>query len=378
MSSEDRIAAVRAVTVALPIPRPLQLGAMRIDCRRYVVVRVDTADGVTGWAAALSRDCPVAAIVNDVLAPLLSGADSAQLETAIDRCRRATVAAGRVGLVARAISLVEIALWDARGKRAGQPVWRLLADGDHDYRPAELPVVLVAAYPSDETVEEVAERLGDLARRGYGLLKLSRRSDPATTRTTLAGIGAELPEGAKLVVDAGWWWTDADEATAELKEWAGSAPLAWVEDPLVPEDIDGYARIVASGLAPIGAGDELTDPRVAAALVERAGVHVARIEAPCIGGLGAAVTAARRAAASGASVSLHVYPEIHAHVAVAVGGAVTVETFATADNPWDPASRLWLGSPDPHAGLLPVPTAPGLGYDIDTELVAAHLEGPGW
>src|SRR3954454_21344642 len=122
----DPIAEVRAVTTQLDLPRPLQLGSMHIAHRAYAVVTVRTESGLVGKAFALSRDAPVAAVANEQLAPVLVGRDSDLVAARFDDCFRATIASGRVGVVMRALSLVDVALWDLKGQRAGLPLWRLL------------------------------------------------------------------------------------------------------------------------------------------------------------------------------------------------------------------------------------------------------------
>lgn len=362
-TADDRIATVEATTVTLPIPRPLRLGSSTITQRRYAVVRVSTTDGLRGEAFALSRDTPVAATVRELLAPMLVGRPADAIAATGDALFRGALAGGRVGTFMRALSLVDIALWDIKGKRAGLPVWRLLGGGE-----PEVGCMLVAGYPTGEPSEELGEHVAACAREGHRLLKVARAASPDDTRRLLATAAEGFDDETAVVVDAGWWWRTAREAAAELRTWADAAPLAWVEDPLVPEDTDGYATLCAEQVAPIGVGDELTDRHAARRLLG-ARLAVLRIDAMAIGGITGARHVAALAEGAGVPVSYHVYPELHVHLAAGLPGGGLVETFGAADNPFDPAARLLTGGPRFEPSRAIASEAPGLGIELDDDLV---------
>ncbi|MGO1289387.1 MAG: enolase C-terminal domain-like protein, partial [Cellulosimicrobium funkei] len=189
----------------------------------------------------------------------------------------------------------------------------------------------------------------------------------ATGRPTVAGRSG-------VVVDVGFGWRDADEALADLDAWgvtgaAGeSAPaLAWLEDPLLPEDAAGAARVRdASGL-PLSVGDVVTDPEVFARLDALGALDVPRVDVVAIGGITAADPLVRAWAARGKVVSSHVYPEVSVHLGGAAG--IGVETFdrSPAGNPYDPAPLLVRGGPVLDGGHATPPEAPGLGFTLDPD-----------
>lgn len=366
-ASRDVIEQVDAVTVALDIPRPLRLGRMHITRRLYTVVSVRTKDGLEGHALALSRDLPVTAVVRNNLSPALVGMPVDAITAVWRRGFEATYAGGRSSVAARAIGLVDIALWDIKGKRAGLPVWRLLGGDDPATR-----CVMVAGYPTGDPPEVLGERVAAYAEAGHRLIKVARWSDPTAMRKVLETAVAGTTADARLVVDAAWCWTRAEEAAEELALWADAAPLAWVEDPLAPEDTSGYARLVARRAAPIGVGDELGDVHAARRLALEARVDVLRIDAPAVGGITAAWRLAHVAEAAGALVSFHIYPETHVHLAAALGNGALSETFDGRDNPFDPAASLYHGGPAFSPDTAVAPEAPGLGIELDRELVAGR------
>lgn len=294
----------------------------------------------------------MAEIVERLVASHAVGTDADDPASTWERMLRGSAIVGRVGLVRRAIGLVDIALWDIAARRAGVPLWRLLGTGD-----APRDAMLVAAYPSPQrTPREVAVEV--LAQAdGWSQVKISRIPDPAYMRELLALLNAELPDTTGLVVDVGFGWPDAGTALAEIAQW-GDPRLAWLEDPLLPEDAAGVARIRRDSGLPVAVGDEVTDPAVLKALVEVGEVDALRLDVVAIGGVTPARELIAWAAERGVPVSGHVYPEVTVHL------GIQVETFARGVNPYDPAPSFVTGGPRFDGAVTPS-DAPGLGFGLD-------------
>ena len=356
----QRVREVRVGTATLPLPAPLRLGPMVVTEREYAAVEVETEDGLVGKAYCLTRNGPVAACVKRLVAPVVVGR-AVEPEQRWDDCSRATVAIGRTGLVVRAIGLVDIALWDIVAQAAGVPLWRHLGGSD-----PVAPLMMVAAYPlADRTPESLAEDVVRHGTAGFSLLKVARDHDRSRMRRLLETAAAGLPTTARLVVDAGYGWRSSDEALAELPDW-GDTPLAWLEDPLVPEDAEGCAAIRRGGPHPVGVGDEVTHIGTFRALLEAGALDVLRLDVPAVGGVTPARAVQELAAEHGVPVSLHIYPEVSVHLAPLAPGTI-VETFdpVTGGNPLDPAHLLSTGGPSLRAGTAIAPEAPGLGFELD-------------
>lgn len=361
-----RVAEIRAGTATLPLPAPLRLGPVVHTEREYAAVEVETDDGLVGKAYCLSRNAPVAACVERLVAPFVIGRE-ADPELRWEDCSRATVNIGRTGLVVRAIGLVDIALWDIASQAAGVPLWRHLGGSD-----PVAPLMMIAAYPlADRTPESLAEDVIRHGRDGYSLLKIARDADPARMRRLLQTAAAGLPDTARLVVDAGYGWRSSEEALAELPEW-GETPLAWLEDPLVPEDAEGCAAIRRRGGHPVGVGDEVTHIGTFRGLLDGEALDVLRLDVPAIGGVTPARAVQALAAGRGVPVSLHVYPEVSVHLAP-LGPGTSVETFdpVPGGNPLDPVHLLVSGGPVRRNGTAVAPEEPGLGFQLDWERFAS-------
>jgi L-alanine-DL-glutamate epimerase-like enolase superfamily enzyme len=334
---------------------------MEVREREYAAVQVETEDGLVGKAYCLTRNAPVAACVERLVAPVIRGRE-VDPERLWKECSRATVAIGRTGLVVRAIGLVDIALWDIASQAAGVPLWRHLGGTD----PAA-PVVMVAAYPlADRSPESLADDVVRYGDSGYTLLKVARDHDPARMRRLLETAAAGLPAGARLVVDAGYGWCSSAEALAELPAW-GDTPLAWLEDPLVPEDAEGCAAIRRDSRHPLGVGDEVTHIGTFRALLDAQALDVLRLDVPALGGITPSREVQALAAERDVPVSFHIYPEVSVHLAPLRAGSM-VETFdpeLPGGNPLDPAHMLCSGGPGFRDGTAFAPEAPGLGFELD-------------
>lgn len=356
-----RVSAVRVGTATLALPAPIRLGPMEITEREYAAVEVETEDGLVGKAYCLTRNAPVAACVERLVAPVVAGRE-ADPERLWEECSRATVAIGRTGLVVRAIGLVDIALWDIAAQSAGVPLWRHLGGTD----PAA-PALMVAAYPlADRSPESLAEDVIRYGEAGYTLLKVARDPDRARMRRLLETAAAGLPGTARLVVDAGYGWRSSTEALAELPDW-GDTPLAWLEDPLVPEDAEGCAAIRREGGHPVGVGDEVTHIATFRTLLDAEALDVLRLDVAALGGITPGRRVQELAAERGVPVSLHIYPEVSVHLAPLQAGTI-VETFdpeVPGGNPLDPAHMLCSGGPAFQDGTAVAPGASGLGFELD-------------
>jgi L-alanine-DL-glutamate epimerase-like enolase superfamily enzyme len=266
---------------------------------------------------------------------------------------------GRTGLVTRALSLVDIALWDVQGQRTGLPLYRLLG-GHRD----TVPVMVVAGYPQDPAdVDDIVTTAVSAAAQGHRLVKIARAADPAVTAAILTRLAEALPATTRVVVDASWVWERPDEAMAEIQTWQ-DAPVAWVEDPFQPEDARAYRVLRARSPIPIGVGDEVGDPFVFERLAEVDGMDVLRLDVVTIGGVTPAMRVAHRAEAWGLPVSMHISPEVSAHLAAALPGVANVETFVRSGNPYDPSHELCDGGPEFAAGHARLSSRPGLGYHV--------------
>ena len=374
MTSQDGLsprvlARVEAWACVYPVQRPFALGSGQVTRREYVVVRLTADDGTEGVAYSLSRNAPLDLILTDMLAPKVLGEDALEPTAAAERCARGLLAAGTEGIVGRALSLLDVALWDLKGRAAGQPVWRLLGGSGA----TEAPVLLVEGYPRDgESVEAFGERLAARAAEGYRILKLANLPDPAQVADRLRAVRAAAGEEVELTVDVAWAWRTVDEALAAARLWEPYR-LAWIEDPFPASWTHAISSLSFLVATPIGVGDDVTSPALLEELLHRRAIGRLRMDAMTIGGFTAFRAVAGRAHASRIPVATHVHPEVHQHCAFGLPGVDMVEMFSPGSefdcvHEFVLPESLDLAAP----GLVRASERPGLGLQLDWDSIEAH------
>ena len=218
-----------------------------------IVVQVRDTDGATGLGYTYTVNhggAAVATMVERDLAPGLVGTDPGRIEQRWQEMWWRLHYGGRGGHATSAISAVDIALWDLLGHRTGTPLWRLFGGFD--------PVVPVYAGGIDLelSVGELLAQADRFLDEGFRAVKMKvGRPDLRDDVERVAAMRAHLGDGFPLMVDANMRWT-VDEA---LRAVGALQPfdLTWIEEPTIPDDLAGNARIVASGGHAIAAGENL-------------------------------------------------------------------------------------------------------------------------
>ncbi len=355
-----------------PLPEPFQLGTTVVSERDYTVVRIETDDGVEGIAFGLSRGAPLDVVFSEMIAPRVLGKDASRSSSLAVSFAGTMAHHAPEGLVQRALSLLDVAVWDIKGKIAGQPVWSLLGGNR-----STAPVMLVEGYPiASENDEGFAERLAERARAGYSALKIANPGgDPKQLTKRLHLVREAIDERVAITVDIDLGWTDVPAGLAQARSWSDLS-LAWIEDPFHAHDTDGLRRLRDALDIPLAAGDEVTNSQTLHALIEQQAVDVIRLDVTCGGGFTGFAPTYHHAVRGGTAVSTHVFPELHRHVVFAYPDCGPVEMFADGSR-WDtsyrfvqpPAVRL---EQDTGVVVVDAPTDPGLGLVFDWPAVKAH------
>lgn len=337
------------------------------------LVKITTEDGVVGWGEA---HAPVGAratkaAVEDVLAPLLVGQDPLAIEVHWERMYGSMRLRGHVaGYHMEAISGVDIALWDLAGKLLGQPVYRLLGGPFRTTLPA-----YASGVPGSSVAERVSAALG-FVDDGYTAVKASiGRGDIETDLAGVAALADALRGKADLLIDGHGAYSSDNALHVGLR--LQELGVRWFEDPLPPEDIDGYVRLSRALTMTLAAGEtECTRWQVAERL-SRGAVDVILPDVCRAGG----ITEGRRIAtvaslhnvrwAAHVSMGSAVHVAAAAHLAAASANFLIYE-FSSSHNPI--GDNLLTAPLRPVHGALAVPDGPGLGIEFDEEKLNAHIE----
>lgn len=365
--SDTTIDRVESWYVRVPLATPIRLGDMVIAHRDFALLRIRTAGGLDGVVYSLSRGAPLDLVLTELIGPRILGREALDTRGRREDLARSVINLGTVGLVGRAMSLVDIGLWDIVGQEAIMPVWRLLGGTR-----TTAPVLLVAPYALDgESDEAYAERLAVVAARGYQTLKLYPMPDPAAMGRRLAAIRSRLGPQIRLVIDMAWSFRTALDAIAAVRSWA-PYDLTWVEDPFPAEEWANIKALADAVDTPIAVGDEVSVRGTTERLITERAVDVLRLDATSIGGFAAFDSLRDQAALAGLTVSPHAYGEVHQHCVFAWPGTGPIELFAPDSPTWG-TGRFLARQLDAIEGTgeMHAPTEPGLGIAIDWAAVEA-------
>lgn len=305
---KETIAAVGALELRVPLPRPITFGDWVIRDRVFALVAVRSSSGAVGHAFGLTRDGPVVSILRSHVAPAYVGqalADPALVFAAALARARPILGSG-MGL--RALSLVDIAAWDASARAAGRSLVEHLGG-----QAGWLPVMGVAGYPPHLDLDEVAAQAKRFAALGMSHLKLPMVPGVEANRARLEAVAGVVD---MVSLDGGWSLPDveATEALAAVMPKAG-----WLEDPVAPERIELLARVRKAIGVKVAMGDEQGGPGFPDALLLADAVDVVRLDATCAGGVSGLRPIMERVRRAGKSVSFHVYAALHAPIAAGLG-----------------------------------------------------------
>jgi L-rhamnonate dehydratase len=317
-----------------------------------ILVAIDTDVGLTGYGVG-GGGLSAIHIVQTVLRDLLLGRAAEPVEALWDEMYRATLPFGRKGVAIMALSGVDLALWDLRGKAARQSVAQLLGGVRHRRIPAygtawdEIPEAMIGRY------------------RAYKLHlgKAPPSQDVTPLVEAVAKAHAKVGATTPLMVDA-WMLWDVP-VTLRFAEQVMALPLrlGWIEEPLPPDDLAGYAQLATICPIPIAGGEHEFTAAAFAELMERKLHAVLQPDVCWCGGMTQLVRIYDLAQHHGLRVCPHRGAEVWALPALA---ALDPQPLAESGRPW----MTWVGGQPPlREGYIEINDAPGFGVRIDERSV---------
>lgn len=402
-----RISNINGHALSSPIDPPQERdfhgGVRRLVKRDVVLVVVETSDGSHGVATAGASSSAMreyfegdsqetfADVVNEAVAESLEGETIETISDAHELLRE-TGLPDR--LLHEAISAIDIALHDLRGKELGAPIYELLAEKYGTEPTREMPLYASAGmYMEPEGYAEQAAILRDLGFFGY---KYRPGVGPEGDRRTIQLL-AEMAGEMEIMLDVHTWWKIREgydrETVRELVSFAAECDGYWVEEPVAPDDHAGYVALAETG-APLAGGESEPTPE---SLVElgktgaldflqgdvrhhcgytgcRAAIEFCRGRTmefvPHNFGTWAGLLANAHLVAAAPEVSLLEYPVFENDPVLGADDDPGMYPFSLAFDILD-------GTPAVHDGRLTVPDKPGLGIDIDFSVIEEYPFEPG-
>lgn len=345
------------------------------DERFHVFVELHTDEGITGWGSAYSQKAQVLGAF-DWLRRFVVGENPLEIERVTEKLHGVSFWLGRGGAMTHAISAINLALWDVAGKALGQPVHVLLGG-------AHRPSVQVYGSVLFDPVDTMPARIDDMRARGFRAVKLgwepfgmgTLAEDEKLVRAARQACGHEMI----LMIDAGGsspFWSARLKDALERARMLADYGVHWFEEPLVPDDLEGYARLTDLSPVKIAHGEVLTRRQAFAPYFSRRAMDIAQPDTTKVGGLSEMRRIAWMAEAYGIDLVPHGWN-------TAIGVAADVHLMAVLPTKscieFNVGNRLVediLDSPFilDENGCIPVPDAPGLGVEPDRAVLESLEE----
>jgi L-alanine-DL-glutamate epimerase-like enolase superfamily enzyme len=364
---------------ALPLryPEPHDGGKLR----HITLARIETDDGAVGWGECISQ-WPEAAhavktLIDRGLGDQLIGEDPTQPQAIYDKLARHSYWHGRGGIVSFAISALDTATWDLAGKLAGKPIHALL-DGDARGEMRCCASIILDTLDLDHTREQFT----DYRARGYTAVKGGWGLDPAAgfgsdaerdvalAATIREAVGPDVSVALDVSALAGW---DADRACAMAQRLA-EFELGWLEDALPHYDAPGWAQLRAVASMPLATGERCWTVEDYERLAAAGAVDYVLIDPGRVEGVSGMLNAARAVAGHGVGVVPHSWSS-------AINTAAALHVFASSPNGVvfelkpnrSPMQHELVRQPFEQVdGWIEVPDEPGLGVDVDEDVVRRY------
>jgi L-alanine-DL-glutamate epimerase-like enolase superfamily enzyme len=342
-----------------------------------VLVRVQTDNGLEGIGEADASPEVVKAIIDAPLShniacglrEILIGENPLETERLWQKMYRRTMYFGRTSVTICAMSAIDMALWDLRGKHFGEPIHRLLGGKQHDRIQAYASILFGRDGPETKAIGQRWVQAGYQAVKfGWEPMGQSETLDLELVRGAREGIGPD----ATLLIDAGCVW-DARTALRRAHSFA-KFRIGWLEEPLRPDDLDGYLWLRDRSPVPIASGEEECGKESFRPWIDRRALDIYQVDLSRNGFTDAAYIRAR-VEEIGARLCNHCYTS-PITVAASLHWLCTCrDAFIFEDCVDDSPMRheLTLEKVQAKRGWISAPDAPGLGVTLNEDFVKKYL-----
>ncbi len=330
-----------------------------------VTVRVRAQDGLTGvgltYTVGGTGGSAITAMINDDLAPLISGQDPRNTEALWESMWEHTHYVGRGGPASFAISAIDIALWDLKAKALQEPLWRLLGGFDPRVRAYASGIDLNLSLPALEAQTRANVQCG------YRAVKMKvGRPGLSEDLERVQAVREVLGPDRTLMVDANMKW-GVDEAIRASRVLA-KHDVYWLEEPIAPSDVRGYVRTLREGALPVAAGENLHTVAEFETLISAGGVSFPEPDVTNCGGVTAWRKIAHLSEVRHLPVTTHGVHDLHVSLLASVPNASFLEIhgFGLAPYLTDPVQVA-----DGHAVA---PEVPGHGVNFRWSEMEPHRQ----
>jgi D-galactarolactone cycloisomerase len=367
-----KIAAVNTHLLEHRLETAFESASMRFDRRLHVLVEIVCDDGTTGWGECLGPARPNAAVV-EAYAQWLIGRDPLETEKHWAVLYNALRDQGQRGLSITALSGIDIALWDIKGKHFGVPLSTLLGGKFRD----SVKAYATGSFKRDgvDRVEDNALEVARYWTEGFHATKVKIGFDAQEDLRVIAAVREAAGPDMAIMIDGNHGY-DAIEAIKVGNE-AAQYGIDWFEEPVVPEQLAAYREVRAKQPIPVAGGETWHTRWGMREPIETRCVDIIQPDICGCGGF----TEIRRIADLAALHGVRVVPHVWG-TAVQIAAALQfmaamvpnpvrnkpIEPILEFDRTFNPFRQAVVKSPIEHeAGVVAIPDRPGLGIEIDRD-----------
>ncbi|PYV15047.1 MAG: mandelate racemase/muconate lactonizing enzyme family protein [Acidobacteria bacterium] len=344
------------------------VGIGEVDASAWMIRAVLEAPSCHNWSLSFQE--------------MLLGENPLDVERIWDKLYQGTIYTGRRGLVIHAIGAVDLALWDIAGKALGRPVYELLGGPRRGH-----VVPYASVHPRLSSLEETAHQVQHLMERvaelGYKAAKLQLVYGDIYTDADLVRLVRQARQilGAEMtfMIDVGYRWMDSKAAIRTIQQ-LEDCNLYFVETPLRMDDLDGHARLAQAVTTRIAGAELLASRWEALDLMDRGKVDVIQPDIGRAGGLTECLRIAKLASDRGLLCIPHGWKSgltvaAEVHLSAAAENVPFIEYMVP--ELWPSVIRRELVQPEfaPLNGIIELPRAPGLGVELNEEVVTRLASG---
>ncbi|NSZ60120.1 mandelate racemase/muconate lactonizing enzyme family protein (plasmid) [Agrobacterium tumefaciens] len=358
-----KITKVTSEYYSWPRPVPLTNGVDTWTDVRRAVVKIETDEGITGigvgGAAAGERQ------FRDAFAAKLIDQDPLLTER-IWASLWSPKLSGRRGYETRALSSIDFALWDIKGKAAGLPLYKLLGG----YRNRVASYVAGGYYGPDKTIKDLQAEMVRYVERGAKAVKMkvgavALSEDVARVKAVREAIGPDI----RLMIDVNcaYRYYEAIQFSRRVEDF----DIFWLEEPVQPDDYEGMEKIARASSIPLAAGENEYTKFGFRDLIATQSVAILQPDARWMGGVTEFIKVASMAEAHGLDIAAHGDQQVHLHLLGAIPNALYLEYYPVEFDPMH--GQVYLETPKIQAdGSVELLETPGLGLAHNEEALAKY------
>jgi L-alanine-DL-glutamate epimerase-like enolase superfamily enzyme len=361
------IVSVKTRTVSIPLDHITSFSSREVAARDYVLISVRTADGHEGQGFCYGGSRAgilVAHAVRELFQPLLLGQSALRTEGLWQQMYQDSLLHGRAGSVMRALSIIDIALWDRNARAAGLPLAQYLGASAMDSVPA---YASGGYYLEGKTPAKLGQELAGYVEQGFKAVKMKvGRFSPKEEEARIAAAREAIGDDILLMLDANNAWSDVPTAMEYMRRYEAYNPY-WIEEPFSPDDIDNHAELARRTSITVATGEIEAGRWRHQELLQKRAASILQTDAAVCGGISEFRRIAAMAAGHGVTICPHWFHDLHVHLVAATPNARFVEYFS--DDQVLNFRRLVDTQLRFREGRLLLPTTPGLGFRFDAQAV---------